>query len=259
MDITIEDKFHASCFTLKKEDILKFDKEDNGPINNVLIGIEHHCYGVRFFDDRHGLSVEMFYINGKGLLKGDIIQLQVRDPQYYQLLLRFCVLLADDYKEVNALIAFNTFQNKLRGFLEKRGIFTVTSLELRQFKGQSAVMVSPSPRGIVKIDFINQKEFYVDFFNKIANKPIEKGKEHVYLMVNNDTGLIKIGRSNNPVYRERTLHSKEPSVHRIAMWCCEQNIEKKLHIIFKDKRIRGEWFRLSLADLIEIEKFMDSV
>ncbi|WP_257667668.1 GIY-YIG nuclease family protein [Parapedobacter tibetensis] len=254
-----KDKYHTCCFTLSKEDILKFDEEDNGPINNVIIGIAYHCYGVRLFDDLHGLSVEMFYINGKGELKGDIIQLEVRDKDYYELLLRFCIMLADGYKEVDALMAFNTFQQKLRGFLEKRGIVTVTSLELRRFRGQNAVLLSPSQRDMIKLDFIDQKEFYLDFFNNINNQIIEKGREYVYLIVNTDTGYIKIGRSNNPIYRERTLHSKEPSVHRIALWCCGQEIEKKLHARYKHKRIRGEWFRLSIADLAEIEKIMNKI
>ncbi len=46
---TTDDKFFTNCFTLCKEDILKFDEEDNGPINNVIIGLATHCYGVRLF------------------------------------------------------------------------------------------------------------------------------------------------------------------------------------------------------------------
>jgi hypothetical protein len=101
------DKFNSCSFTLSKEDILQFDLEDNGPINNVMAGIADHCYGVKLYDDSHGLMAEMFYING---LKGDIIQLNLKDPDYYELLLRFCVLLANEYAKVDALDAFNTFQ-----------------------------------------------------------------------------------------------------------------------------------------------------
>ena len=119
--LTMADKFNSCCFRLAKDDILKFEQTDNGPINNVLAGIANHCYGVQLFDDSHGLSAEMFYINGVRTLKGDIIQLDVKDADYFELLMRFCVLLANDYEEVDALDAFNTFQTKLRGFLEKLG------------------------------------------------------------------------------------------------------------------------------------------
>lgn len=78
-------------------------------------------------------------------------------------------------------------------------------------------------------------------------------------MVNTDTALIKIGKSNNPRYRERTLHSQEPVVHLIAVWCCDPKIEKELHTKFATKRVRGEWFRLQISDLTEIEKHMNAI
>lgn len=255
----VDNKFYACCFTLSKEDILKFDQDDNGPINNVITGFDRHCYGVRLFDDQHGLSAEMFFIDGVKGLRGDIIQLDLRDKDYFELLLRFCVLLADLYPDVNALTAFNTFQKKLRGFLEKLGFTTVTSLELERFKGQDAVMMCASPRGFFKIDAIDPKQFYRDFFNNFVQKETEVGKDYLYLMVNTDTMLIKIGRSINPVYRERTLHSQEPDIHLIAVWCCAKDIEKQLHIKFDHKRVRGEWFRLTISDLAEIERYMKSV
>ena len=76
----------------------------------------------------------MFYINGVKQLKGDIIHLKLIDADYYGLLLRFCAMLSDDYPDVNFVDAFNTFQQKLRGFLEKRGFFTTTSQEVKTLK-----------------------------------------------------------------------------------------------------------------------------
>jgi hypothetical protein len=208
-----DDKFYKSCFTLSKADILKFDEDDNGPINSVIAGIAYSCYGVRLFDDQHGLTADMFFINSKGKLKGDIITLNVNDPDYYELLLRFCILLSEDYLDVDAIGAFNTFQQKLRGFLEKQRFTTVTSLELKQFKGIGGVMMSASPRGIIKIDLIDKVEFYRDFFNNIVNTPIDKTKEYVYLMVNAQTSLIKIGTSTTRFTgKERFIHRSRPSI-----------------------------------------------
>ena len=252
-------KFYECCFTLSKEDIHKLDEADNGPINNVIAGISRHCYGVRLYDDQHGLAADMFYINGIKQLKGDIIHLNLKDSHYYELLLRFCALLSEDYADVDAVDAFNTFQQKLRSFLEKRGFFTATSQELKPFKGKNAVMISLAQRGIFTLDVIDKKEFYQNFFNNISEQKIEIGKDYVYLMVNTDTSLIKIGKSNNPRYRERTLHSQEPGIHLIALWCCGQEVEKQLHDKFSAKRIRGEWFRLSIKDLTELEKFMNNL
>src|SRR5690606_24574692 len=191
-----EEKYIKSCFTLSVDDIKKFDAEDNGPINNVLIGIAIECFGVRLFDDKYGVTVEMYYINGKNGLKGDIIKLDVRDKDYYKLLLRFCVMLANNYEDVDALITFNTFQLKLRAFLEKRQFLTISNLELKKFDKKNTLLMSSNERGMLVIDFIDQKEFYENFFGNICDQIVQKGKEYVYLMVNCDTGLIKIGCSN---------------------------------------------------------------
>ncbi|TCD03220.1 GIY-YIG nuclease family protein [Pedobacter psychroterrae] len=252
----LELKFLECCFTLSEEDILEFDKEDNGPITNVIAGIDTNCYGVKLYDDRIGLMADMFYINGENGLRGDIISLNLRDPDYFGLLMHFCTVLCRLYPGLNELDIFNTFQKKLRGFLEKSGFFTATNLELKQFEGQNAVMVGLARRGIFKIDFIDKKEFYRNYFNdNFADKHVP-GQDYVYLMVNCDTSLIKIGTSKNPAYRERTLHSQEPAIHLIAKWCCSKEIERKLHAMYRQKSARGEWFRLSLGDLAEIEVFM---
>ena len=161
----IPNRFNEVCFTLSREDILKFDQEDNGPINNVISRINRHCFGVKLFDDEKGLATEMFYISYDNELKGDIICLDLNDPDYFQLLIRFCSMLSNDYDDIDAINAFNIFQTRLRSFLEKRGFLTTTTLELKQFRGKHAVIMGTSPRGIKNITLIDRVEFYRDFFN----------------------------------------------------------------------------------------------
>ena len=70
-------------------------------------------------------------------------------------------------------------------------------------------------------------------------------------------GYHKIGISNKPEYRERTLQSEKPT---IALLCAKEfptriiaeAIESALHKAFEDKRLRGEWFDLSDKDVMEI-------
>lgn len=252
----IHKKFDKCCFTLSSEDIFKLDKSDNGPINNVISGINKHCYGARLYDDEYGLTVEMFYINNQNTLKGDIIRIDLSDENYFELLFRFCNLLTNDYK-VDTIDAFNTFQIKLRGFLEKLGFYTTTSEELKKFEGKNVVLMVNSERGIFNIKLLNKVEILRSFFKNNYESQSQANNEYVYLMVNTDTSFIKIGTSINPKYRERTLQSQEPKVHLVAKWNCEKQLEKRLHNIYKEKRERGEWFRLDLNDLKDIEKFMD--
>ena len=77
-----------------------------------------------------------------------------------------------------------------------------------------------------------------------------------YIMKDKFSGLYKIGRSKKPVFREKTLLAQLPSI--ILEFLLPFNIENRLHIELKSKRIRGEWFNLNnneLKSLINRYKF----
>ena len=76
--------------------------------------------------------------------------------------------------------------------------------------------------------------------------------QQTYLMVNNRSGYHKIGRSNNPGHRERTLQCQEPDVKLLAT--CAVDIESKLHNKYRERRMRGEWFYLSEFDANAIKE-----
>lgn len=81
----------------------------------------------------------------------------------------------------------------------------------------------------------------------------------VYLMKDETNGYHKIGISNRPEYRERTLQSEKPT---IVLLCAKEfptriiaeAIESALHKAFEDKRLRGEWFALDEKDVLDIIK-----
>jgi len=75
-----------------------------------------------------------------------------------------------------------------------------------------------------------------------AQKNNEKNPK-TYLIKNNHTKLYKIGYSKNPKHRERTLQSQEPNIKMVKIW--NKNIEKKLHKLYSEYRVRGEWFNLT--------------
>lgn len=80
--------------------------------------------------------------------------------------------------------------------------------------------------------------------NKIAYK--------TYLMIDENTGYVKIGRSTNPKHREKTLQSEKPCISLI--YVCDEDIETLLHTEYKEKRKRGEWFDLSDTEIKDIVK-----
>lgn len=251
----LEYRLSKVAFYLSEEDIYSFEKEDNGPISAVIRNIARHSFGVRLLTDAKGYIAEMYYITKEEKLSGEIISIYFDDPNYFSLLLAFCHDLTLRYPSLDAIDTFNIFQKKLQLFFEKIGYTTITDLELENFKGQEVVVASAT-KGFKLIRLIDKVEYYRKYLNQNPQTKIKDNTTYVYLMVNIDTSLIKIGFSKNPAYRKRTLHSKEPSVFIIAKWIANIDVERMLHKTFSKKRTRGEWFKLNLADLSEIEKLM---
>ena len=80
---------------------------------------------------------------------------------------------------------------------------------------------------------------------------------YVYLMHDTANGYYKIGISNKPYYREKTLQSEKPTIELIAskkfpVRKIAESIEKSLHSVYDDKRLRGEWFELDENDVKNI-------
>ena len=79
----------------------------------------------------------------------------------------------------------------------------------------------------------------------------------VYLMLDTANGYHKIGISNHPEYREKTLQSEKPTIEKVCAKqfpsrLIAQSIESALHSAFASKRLRGEWFDLSDEEVAQI-------
>lgn len=80
---------------------------------------------------------------------------------------------------------------------------------------------------------------------------------YVYLMRDNTNGYHKIGISNKPEYREKTLQSEQPSIEMLAYKIfptrkIAEAIESALHTAYSQQRVRGEWFNLNEEDVAAI-------
>jgi hypothetical protein len=85
---------------------------------------------------------------------------------------------------------------------------------------------------------------------------------YVYLMIDVVNHHHKIGISNNPEWREKTLQSEKPTIELIASKKfvsrkIASSIEKALHATYSEKRIRGEWFLLDKSDVNDIIKTLE--
>lgn len=80
---------------------------------------------------------------------------------------------------------------------------------------------------------------------------------YIYLMKDISNGCYKIGISNSPEYRERTLQSEKPTIELIHSKSFHKRIiaeifEKVLHEYYKSNRVRGEWFELTNNDIQDL-------
>ena len=115
---------------------------------------------------------------------------------------------------------------------------------------------------------------YYDIVNTIKDyKPLEKLVNHpipkidnegcyLYIMKDNSNGYYKIGISNKPEHRERTLQGEKPTIEMInnkkfAKRKIALSIEKSLHQTYSAQRIRGEWFDLNDEDIEDISSIMN--
>lgn len=77
---------------------------------------------------------------------------------------------------------------------------------------------------------------------------------YVYLMQDTRNGYHKIGMSNKPDIREKTLQSEVPAVQMVCSKKYPSRkiakaIEAALHNAYAEQRVRGEWFNLSPLDI----------
>lgn len=79
---------------------------------------------------------------------------------------------------------------------------------------------------------------------------------YIYLMHDKKEDLYKIGFSKVPEFREKTLLSQKPNISIYRQWVASQKYESILKNNFKNKRGRGEWFKLSQEDITSIDTTM---
>jgi hypothetical protein len=101
----------------------------------------------------------------------------------------------------------------------------------------------------------------IEIYDNNANTEI-KDECFVYLMIDLTNNHHKIGISNKPEWREKTLQSEKPTIELIASKKFVSrkialSIEKALHSAYSEKRIRGEWFSLDRIDIDEIVKTLE--
>ena len=109
------------------------------------------------------------------------------------------------------------------------------------------------------LQFLYASEMIRDFREYLTTVYFEGEKSNVhyiYFIRNIRTNNVKIGRSNNPEFRLRTLQTGNDSEMELMGYIekCDKTYEKQLQKMFKEYHVRGEWYMLSHALKMFIEK-----
>ena len=120
------------------------------------------------------------------------------------------------------------------------------------------------------IESMAEDKDFEDWCNMIDRKQAEeeetKKKEEescwVYLMHDLANNAYKIGISNKPEYRERTLQSEKPSIEKLAAKQfptrdIARAFEAALHKVYEIRRMRGEWFKLEPNEVEDVKKALE--
>lgn len=134
--------------------------------------------------------------------------------------------------------------------IEKRGFFLFPFVEL--FAYVNLLKEYDNGGNLTEI-WIHQKDCIpVHFITKEQHdKKKEEKKRFTYLIKDMTNGYYKIGKSVNPIFREKTLRAEYPKI--ITIITTEQNIETKLHKKYKEYRLRGEWFDIPDSLITELK------
>lgn len=80
----------------------------------------------------------------------------------------------------------------------------------------------------------------------------------IYLVLDENSGYIKIGRAREPSVRERTLQSEKPRVKMFFVAPADADLERELHQKYARFQRRGEWFQLSVEQVEEVKQRIGS-
>ena len=227
------------------------DKESKLIVRNC--GSFQGIFGIKKLSDQVDFEFWIFYIlKYKEKLEGIRIKLQPHMPNRNALILNFNVWKHKFLRKYN--------------FDDKLNVLYVTNylqdLQTELFKNSEYKIFEEygkGPHNFSKPSYFFEDDETVIYLPKFKIKEIsnfDSGANHIYLMLNRRNGYYKIGRSLNPIHREKTLQSEDPDIVLIKKWRVPVFYEKHLHKEYKNNRIRGEWFKLSDVDIVQIEIFM---
>lgn len=258
----MKDEFHSRISTLSYDLVCSLQKEQRSvELNNVIDGFKSDFFTIMIYDDDESLNeYSLIYIGDDNGIRGLTFKSgrKIKDRDIYTF--RFCQEIEAEFPKKNSLVIFNTFQSQLKKVFENFGIICIPE-HIANLGGELAfIMPNKNKKDVDRILQVDFLEFYRSYFNRKNKKKDSNGLAKVYLMYDQKEGYFKIGETKNKLtirkkgVSEATLRATNPMIEIICSWEATKELETQLHVIYKPKRKRGEWFDLRAIDLEDINK-----
>ncbi|OFY50748.1 MAG: hypothetical protein A2W85_18285 [Bacteroidetes bacterium GWF2_41_31] len=223
-------QFYSKEMMLSKDDIVSFLFSDNRIISFTINGISYkssHPYIEKLFENK----------------------VSIADDELHHFEMVYFVKWKITLKKQNQEIIGGN-----EGYLQYKSHSNLAAV-IQKF--------SKEYRELVRTEIVDYKPL-IDRDNLSSySQTLTEDECHVYLMMDTINFYCKIGISNKPEWREKTLQSEKPTIELLASKKfvsrkMASSFEKALHDTFSNKRIRGEWFQLDFKDIEEIKKTLNN-
>lgn len=243
---------YDNLFSLNIEEIQKLG-EQSIEIRTVILGYHKKAIQTRGL----GMDLELVYIGENSTsqdIEGYELQYRFVSEDHADVILAFCFFLNGRFTFENPINLYNTYIDQIRGLFSQQDIEVITQSDIDWIKteyGRGGVLIAKQP--CIYLRTFTEKEFYRELFSfDYSTFIVENHKKYVYLIHSKSNGYFKIGRSKDPLKRERTLQAEEPDISLLKIWEGDGALEKELHKSYEHLRVRGEWFKLTMRELWEL-------
>lgn len=259
--MVMEDDFYSRISFLTNDLVRSLQKEHRSvELNNVIDGFESDFFTIMLMDEKNLNEYSLIYVGDNNEIRGLVFESgrKIIDRDIYTF--RFCQEIEKEFPNKNSLVIFNTFQSQLKRVYETFGIICIPEHIAGLIGDLTFLMPNKNKKDVDRILQVDFLEFYRSYFNQKSKKNDSKGLEKVYLMYDQKQGYFKIGETKNKLkirkkgVSEATLRATNPMIELICTWEATKELETELHLSYKSKRIRGEWFDLRAIDLEDINK-----
>lgn len=249
------DFFNGKLFSLDMSEIYELG-EKSVEIKNVILGNHRKAIQTR----GRGLDFELVFIGNNPIsemIEGYELQYRFKSENHAQTILGFCFFVSNKFPFNTPIALYNTFIDQMRSIFSIQQIEVITQADLNPIieKYGNCQGTFASKTKLVYLRTFRESEVYQELFNFDKKSfVVDDDKQYVYLIFNEKNKYFKIGFSKNPLKREKTLQAEEPDIVILRIWERGRDFEKFLHKKYANFRVRGEWFKFGMIELLDLKE-----